>query len=125
VHRPPIAVVPIAGKGRGLVLLHPAASGSLICEAVGEELSSQDCDRLEETALAPFYFAHPEDAERGCLVLGEISFCNHADEPTAEVRWRHEAGVGWVAGLYARRDLPAGAELTHRYRCPPWFEVKG
>lgn len=112
-----------AGKGRGLFAAAPIAAGELIEAAATIPLSGPDCDLIEATPAGHYYFAHPEDAEAGLLVLGLASLCNHADPATAETRWRLDPELGWVAELIALRALSPGDEITRRYRCPPWFAV--
>ena len=118
-----IRIAAIAGKGRGVVAGRAILAGTRVAADVAVELAGADCDRLEATALGDFYFAHPDDPERGCLVFGPLSFVNHAELPNARVVWRQAPGIGWVAELHTLRDIPAGEELTHRYRCGPWFPV--
>ncbi|MDH5558751.1 MAG: SET domain-containing protein-lysine N-methyltransferase [Alphaproteobacteria bacterium] len=113
----------ILGKGRGLIAREAIAAGDLIDDSPTILLSAADCDLMERSAVGDYYFAHPEDSESGLVVLGLISLCNHSDTPNAELRWRHEDGVGWVAELYALRPIAATEEVTRRYRCRPWFEV--
>lgn len=113
----------IPGKGRGLVAGESIASNAVIDRCPTIHLSAADCELMERSAVGDYYFAHPEDAEAGMVVLGLTSLCNHSEMPNAELRWRLEDGVGWVAELFALRAIAAGEEITRRYRCPPWFLV--
>ena len=56
------------------------------------------------------------------MPLGLGMLYNHSAAPNA-VALRHleQALVEFVA----LRDIQAGEEITHRYACPPWFEVIG
>lgn len=112
----------IPGKGRGLRAIGQLAPGEMIESAVTIALSSPDCDTIERTAIGEYYFAHPNDDQEGLVILGLASLCNHADVPNAEVRWRHEDGLGWIAELVALRAIGAGEEITRRYHCRPWFQ---
>ncbi len=118
-----IRTAQIPGKGRGLVAGEAIAPGDVIDRCPTIHLSAADCELMERSAVGDYYFAHPEDTEAGVVVLGHISLCNHSEMPNAELRWRIEDGVGWVAELFALRAIAAGEEITRRYRCPPWFLV--
>ena len=113
----------IPGKGRGLVARQAIAPGDVIDRCPTIHLSAADCELMERSAVGDYYFAHPEDAEVGVVVLGLTSLCNHSEIPNAELRWLLEDGVGWIAELYALRAIAAGEEITRRYRCLPWFLV--
>lgn len=118
-----IEAVPVPRKGRGVQAVEAIAPGELLEVASTILLSSDECDRIEGTALGDYYFAHPANADDGLVVLGLASLCNHADDPNAEVYWEEVPGLGWVARLVALRPIAAGQEITRRYRCPPWFPV--
>lgn len=112
------------GKGRGLFAAVAIGCGEIIDRACTVPLDSAQCDALEAILpLGDHYFGHPADADSGLIVLGLPSLCNHADSPNAEVVWRHENGLGWIAELTAQEDIAADAEITRRYRCRPWFEI--
>lgn len=111
------------GKGRGVFATAAISRGTVIEQAPALLLSSEDCERLEQTGVGDYYFAHPDNAEDGLLPLGISTLLNHAGDPNAETRWHREEGVGWLVRLIALRDIAPGEEITRRYRCPPWFEV--
>jgi len=119
----PIAVRTTAGKGRGVFAAAAFDAGALIDANACVPLSNADCAAIENTPLGQYYFAHPQSAEDGLFLLGAISLVNHADAPNAEVSWRHESPLGWIAELRALRTIAPGEEITRRYVCPPWFEV--
>jgi SET domain-containing protein len=113
----------VAGKGRGLFAAAPIAQGEIIDRACSVLLSGDQCLALDEMRpLGEYYFAHPEDRNYGLIVLGLPSLCNYADDPNGHIEWRGDDELGWVAELVARKDIPAGEEITSRYRCGPWFE---
>jgi len=113
----------IPPKGRGVRASEDIAAGELIESAATIVLSAADTERVAGTAVDDYYFAHPGNDEEGLVILGVASLCNHSDWPSAEVRWRFEDGVGWIADLVALRAVAAGEEVTRRYRCAPWFAV--
>lgn len=110
------------GKGRGLKAAGRILAGQVIAENPTILMNAEDCERAEATALGNYYFGHPENPDDGLFVLGAISLVNHADRPNARVDWRRDA-AGWTAILRAIKDIAPGEEITHRYRCPPWFGV--
>jgi hypothetical protein len=119
----PLKVAPraLAGRGRGLVAVAPLERGELIDRAPTVDLPPGDVAALEATAVGDFYFGHPADETRGVIVLGLPSLCNHAETPSADLRWRHDPALGWLAELVAIREIEAGEEVTYRYRCELWF----
>jgi len=122
--RPGIAPGVSPGRGRGLFATAPHVPGEVLERCCTVPLTSEQCDALEGILpLGNYYFRHPENAEEGLLLLGLISLANHAEEPNALVRYVHSEGTGWTAELVALRPIAAGEEITHRYRCPPWFKV--
>jgi SET domain-containing protein len=115
----------VPGKGRGLFAVAPIAAGEVLDRACTVPISAEQCLALDRMLpLGDFYFAHPEDARRGLMVLGLASLCNHADQPNADVTYRHDDGLGWIAELVALSDIAAGAEITYRYRCQLWFPAR-
>jgi len=112
------------GRGRGLFAMAPIAAGEVIERVCTIPLTSVQCDALEGILpLGDYYFRHPVNDEEGLLLLGLVSLANHSDAPNAAVRFVYSEAIGWVAELVALHSLAPGAEVTHRYRCPPWFQV--
>lgn len=112
------------GRGRGLFAAAPIGPGEVIERCCTIPLTSEQCDRLETILpLGDYYFRHPEDPDEGLLLLGLASLANHADEPNGRIAFEWHAAIGWVAALIALRRIETGEEITHRYRCPPWFAV--
>jgi hypothetical protein len=118
-----ITVCVVPGKGRGVRALQPLAPGDVVEVAPTIELDPAEAARMEDTPVGPYYFEHPLDAAAGLVVLGAISIVNHADTPNAEVEWLYRDGAGWFAVLRIVRPVAAGEEITHRYQCPPWFDI--
>lgn len=112
------------GRGRGLFAAAHIAAGQVIERCCSIPLSSPQCDELEGILpLGDYYFRHPENPDEGLLLLGLISLANHSDTPNARVGFTHAEGIGWIAELTALGPIASGDEITHRYRCPPWFPV--
>lgn len=122
---PPVAKAAPRGtgaKGVGVFAVAPIAAGEVICCDCTIALSPAEVDAVTPTVIDHYYFAHPADDERGLLVLGLASLCNHADAPTAHTATEHDPELGWVVTLTATRDIAAGEEITRRYACDLWFE---
>ena len=124
---PPCKVTPgrSPGRGRGLFAVQPIAAGELIELACTAEISAEQCLALDRMPpLGDHYFAHPEDERRGLMLFGLVSLANHAEPANAAVRFAHSSALGWLSELIALVAIPAGDEVTHRYWCPPWFDVR-
>jgi hypothetical protein len=113
----------VPGKGRGVFARHPFAAGSLLLLCPTIELTPADCAEVDRTAaLHKHYFTHPEIDGGGLLALGLLTLANHSPDPNADWDYRADAGLGWVIGLTALRDLAAGEEVTIDYNCALWFD---
>lgn len=111
------------GRGRGLFAAAPIAGGEIIERACTIYISEEQAKALDAMLpLGDFYFEHPRSKEAGLMVLGLASLCNHADRPNADVRFVDGGSFGWVAELYAIDEIPAGDEITYKYRCALWFD---
>lgn len=113
-----------AGRGRGLFAIAPIASGEAVDRCCTIPLTSEQCDQLENILpLGDYYFRHPENPDEGLLLLGLASLANHAEQPNARILFTRDAAIGWIAELVALRPISPGEEITHRYRCTPWFDL--
>ena len=111
----------IAGKGRGLLAARAIGAGTVIERAPAVRLSPADRAALGRTVLFPYCFADPASYRRdggaghdGLLAFGALTFCNHAANPNAAVRWESDA-LGLWAELTALRDIAEGQEITLFY----------
>jgi SET domain-containing protein len=121
---PRIAPGTSPGRGRGLFATAPIAAGDIIERVCTIPLTSAQCDALEGILpLGDYYFRHPADPEAGLLLLGLGSLANHSENPNASVRFAKSEAIGWTAELVALRQISPGGEITHRYRCAPWFPL--
>ena len=97
--RPELAVVPIEGKGRGVVATQRIASGTLI-EAAPVVPYRTECkrDEMPDRSLPPELADLPHDwnEECGCLVFGAMQFANHSD--TLTFRFRRSSRAAPVSG---------------------------
>lgn len=111
-------LVIVAGKGRGLVASRAIVAGTIIERAPAVRLPASDRELIERSALFPYIFADPAGFGSGrhdiLVAFGHVTFCNHAEQPTATVRWEEDE-VGLWASLEAVRDLVPGEEISLFY----------
>lgn len=111
--------------GRGLFALAAIEAGTTIEKACTVEILEEQAKPLDTVQpLGDFYFAHPENPKAGLMAYGIMSFCNHADDANAHVRWEHHGRLGWIAQLVAIKPILEGEEITYRYKCPLWFVAR-
>lgn len=58
--------------------------------------------------------------DSSCVVMGMASFCNHDEQPNAEVVWEEQDGTLYYV-LRATKDIPADTEICTSYG-ENWFE---
>ena len=121
--RPKIMPGMSPGRGRGLYAREAIAKGEVLERACTIYIDAAQAPALDKMLpLGDFYFEHPQSKDEGLMVLGLASLCNHSDDPSADVRFEDGGPIiGWIAVLHALRDIPAGEEITYRYKCPLWF----
>lgn len=123
-----IRLASIPGKGRGLLADTAIAAGTVIERAPAVRLAAADRALVDRTALFAYTFVDPEAfdpaaaaggsapaAGHDCLLaFGQLTFCNHAEQPNAAIRWSSD-DVGLWASLEALRSIAAGEEITLHY----------
>jgi len=109
----------IDGKGRGVFAQRRFEKGEVIESDPVLVLPNDQYALLEQTTLKDYYF---DWGEQACaLPLGWSVVYNHSEHPNATtVRHLQEGFIEFVA----LRDIEPGEEITYRYACPPWFEVR-
>ena len=120
--RPQIAVVPVEGKGRGVVAIQEIVAGTIIQTApVVPYKTEGPHDIMPEPLLPPelAHLPHDWDEECGCLVFGEMQFANHSDSPNASFTRNIEELTMTFTAL---RNIEAGEEITIDYGIPIWWE---
>ena len=92
--KPELAVVPIDGKGRGIVTTQRIAAGTVI-ETAPVVPYRTECrrDEMPDRSLPPELadLPHDWDEKHGCLVFGAMQFTNHSDTPNASLTRDFEA----------------------------------
>jgi SET domain len=117
-----IAVVPIEGKGRGVIASQRIAAG-IVFETAPVVPYRTECgrDEMPDRSLPPELadLPHDWDEEHGCLVFSPMQFANHSDSPNAKFIPNIEALTMTYTAL---RDIEAGEEVTIDYGIPPWWD---
>lgn len=120
-------------KGRGLFCKDDIVAGEELETTPALILNNQDNSHAEETILLDYVFSlgdiSPELQEQSgitqldetsCVVMGIASYCNHDEEPNAEVIWEETEDSVYYT-LRATRDIPAGTEICTSYG-EGWFD---
>ena len=105
------AVVPIKGKGRGLIATQPISKGTIIEEAPLIILDKKDSKLVEKTLLGNYTFEY--DSKRVCLALGYRSLYKHDEAPNVEAILYNDQKTYLV--YEALRDIEEGEELLINY----------
>lgn len=113
-----IRVVPIMGKGRGVIAQCPIQAGTVIEVAHVAPFDNTN-DLPPGLSDFPLRWTDREDA----IAFGIVSLVNHdARNPNCDLEWNIPERT---VSLIAWRDIGAGEELTFDYDCPLWFEPLG
>jgi hypothetical protein len=125
---PPLRVVRVPGKGRGVVATRPIPRGEVVESAPVVVVPAGQWPLVRQTALARYCFAWDDGTGSAAVALGRASLFNHSYAPnvTADKLLRSR-----LIRFVALRDIDAGEELTLNYngdpgsRLPVGFEVTG
>ncbi len=114
-----LKLVPIEGKGRGVITTRPINRGKLV--EASPVIRMKKADRLDRSTILSHYpFDWDDPPYVHAFPLGFAGLLNHSDTPNCKI----EADIeGEVLCTYAIKNIPAGAELTWNYGIEPWFEV--
>lgn len=114
-----LKLVPIEGKGRGVVATRAIKRGKLV--EAGPVIPMKKKDRLDRTTVLshyPFEWIDPPYVH--AFPLGFAGLLNHSDKPNCKI----ESDVkGGVLCIYTLRNIEPGEELTWNYGIDPWFDV--
>lgn len=119
-----VRVVPIDGKGRGVVAELPIARGDVVERAHVVVVPEDQAAHLDGTVLEHYVYDWPEG--RVAVALGNGSLFNHSFRPNARYRRDLQAHLLVFEALV---DIAPGEEITINYNgdpddCTPlWFEV--
>jgi hypothetical protein len=102
-----IRVVPLEGKGRGVLAMAKIQAASVIEVAPILLVPRQE---LMGTLLREYCFSYKRDRSLSAIGLGYTSLYNHSFDPNAEARIMKDRVV-----FTAKRDIEEGEEICHNY----------
>ena len=114
-----LKLVPLEGKGRGVITTRPIRKGKLI--EASPVIKMKKADRLDRsTVLSHYPFQWDEKPYVQAFPLGFAGLLNHSATPNCKI----ETDIpGDVLCIFAIRTIEAGEELTWNYGIDPWFDV--
>ena len=119
---PLVQVIPIAGKGKGLVAAEHLSRGRIVCTSPVRVFSRRELDCISK--IPPIYDMvfewQPHRGLPSALAIGAPSFLNHSYNPNCEHEELHDKGL---LRLRTRRSISPGEELTIDYGVPLSFKV--
>jgi RNase H-fold protein (predicted Holliday junction resolvase) len=113
---PKLKVVPAGGKGFGVLAGENISEGQFVIEYVGEVIPIEDC--AERMVKARHFYFLTIDANEGidATLRGNIArFINHSCDPNCETQKWWVKGETCI-GIFAKKDIPKGTELTFDYQ---------
>jgi hypothetical protein len=119
VRRDLVKLVPIDGKGRGVVATKRIKQDTLIEAAPVVRMTKRDI-LPARTVLSHYPFEWDEAPYEQAFALGWIALVNHSDTPNCRCEVDFE---DQVIRIFSLVDIPRGTELSHNYGVTPWFEV--
>jgi SET domain-containing protein len=119
VRRDLVKLVPMDGKGRGVVATRRIPRNTLIEAAPVIRMKPRD-ELTRETVLSSYPFQWNDPPYTQCFALGWVELLNHSDEPNCRCETDFEAQV---LRVFTLRDIRRGEELCHNYGIDPWFKV--
>jgi len=119
VRRDLVKLIPIEGKGRGVIATKRIPKGTLIEAAPVIRMKDRDA-LTRATVLSHYPFQWDEPPYTQCFALGWVELLNHSDTPNCrcETDFKDQ-----VLRVFAIEDIPRGTELCHNYGITPWFKV--
>ena len=114
-----LKLVPVDGKGRGVVATKPIKKGKLV--EASPIIRMKRRDRLDRsTVLSNYPFEWDDPPYVQAFPLGFAGLLNHSDKPNCKI----EADIeGEVLCIYTLKNVERGDELTWNYGIDPWFDV--
>ena len=112
-------------KGRGIFCSEIIAAGEVIEITPAICFSAAEAVHIDKTELYNYYFSAESvpismESGAGCLALGLLSLCNHADLPNAEIDKTIDDKTA-IFTLKALSVIPPDTEISISYG-QLWFE---
>jgi SET domain-containing protein len=115
-----LKLVPIEGKGRGVVTTRAIKRGKLVEASPVIRMKKRDrLDRSTVLSHYPFEWNQPPYVQ--AFPLGFAGLLNHSDTPNCKIESDIEGDVLCIETL---RAIKPGEELVWDYGIDPWFDVK-
>lgn len=114
--KPSLDVVPVRGKGRGLVAGRRFVRGEVVDAAPVVVIPAREWELIQSTVVGRFCFGWNDDTGSVAVALSRVSLLNHSYTPNvaAEKHLRRRVIV-----FVALRDIEPGEELTLNYNGDP------
>jgi hypothetical protein len=114
--KPALEVVPVPGKGRGLVAGRRFVCGEVVDAAPVVVIPAREWELIQTTVVGRFCFAWNDGTGSVAVALSRASFLNHSYTPNvaSEKHLRRREIV-----FVALRDIEPGEELTLNYSGDP------
>lgn len=116
-----------AAKGRGVFCDGDIEEGEIIEVSPALLLDRQTTAHVDKTILYDYKFKmgvlsksqralfHIDDPKKSCcIVMGLMSFCNHSENPNADIFWEEDEGTAYHS-LEATRPIPKNTEICTNY----------
>ncbi len=113
-----IDLVPLPGKGRGVVATRRIRKGTLIEAAPVIRLTKRDRPQ-RSSVLSHYPFAWNDPPYVEAFALGYAGLLNHSKDPNC---WLEVDVKAQVIRIWADATIAAGTELTYDYGVDVWFE---
>jgi SET domain-containing protein len=122
-------------KGRGVFCRTAIKKGGVLELSPAVILNEKETDHADETILLNYTFIFgglskglrratgvKRSGDCSCLIMGIMSFCNHDEDPNAEIVWEEIDGTLYYS-LQATRAIPKNTEICTVYG-DHWFEER-
>ncbi|MDE1152886.1 MAG: SET domain-containing protein-lysine N-methyltransferase [Micavibrio sp.] len=122
-----------ATKGRGVFCTSAIKKGETLEVTPALILNERETGHTDKTLLNNYAFTVgplpkairakagvKDDGNASCLIMGLMTFCNHDEEPNAEIVWEQIDGTVYHT-LQATRSIPKNTEICTTYG-EGWFE---
>ncbi len=123
----------VSTKGHGVFCTQDIKKGAVLEISPSVVLNEAATGHVDKTILVNYTFELGKPSKRlrdrarirrmdqACVVImGVASFCNHDEDPNAEILWEDRGGMLYYT-LRARRNIPKNTEICTSYG-DGWFD---